>query len=374
MLLGLAKTLFSKKKSSEEFLYVTGSFTTANGVTVNRVAKWDGENFVGLGSAGNYGVNSGTVYALASDNDGNIYVGGNNFTSAGGVTANRIAKWDGSSWSAIGPGFNGGVYTIAVDDDGTIYAGGFFTKTGDNSTTVNGIAKWNGTSWSSLGGSVDGQALIIDMVLDSESNLYVGGDIGSFRRIGGVVVNNVAKWNGTSWSALANGVSASVNSLAIDPTSGNVHMVGSFSTLWASGGYSNRQTKKYTYWDGSQLVAPTTGNFGLATFSTGESIAIHPSLGEKYMWAAQGYFYSVWDDSGGPPTDNGDIFSASPHGALNNNSRATAFDSDGNVYLGGDFTTANGVTVNRLAKWDGTSWSAFGTGLNDRCRRIIFAP
>jgi hypothetical protein len=37
---------------------------------------------------------SDTVCAVTMDGDGNIYAGGN-FTTAGGVSANRIARWDG---------------------------------------------------------------------------------------------------------------------------------------------------------------------------------------------------------------------------------------------------------------------------------------
>ena len=36
-----------------------------------------------------------TVYALAVDASGTLYAGGD-FTTAGGVSANYIAKWDGS--------------------------------------------------------------------------------------------------------------------------------------------------------------------------------------------------------------------------------------------------------------------------------------
>ncbi len=36
--------------------------------------------------------------------------------------------------------------------------------------------------------------------------------------------------------------------------------------------------------------------------------------------------------------------------------------SGGDLYAGGDFTTAGGVAVNRIAKWDGSAWSALGSG------------
>jgi hypothetical protein len=37
-----------------------------------------------------------------------------------------------------------------------------------------------------------------------------------------------------------------------------------------------------------------------------------------------------------------------------------------NLYAGGDFTTADGMPVNYVAKWDGHAWSALGSGMNGR--------
>jgi gas vesicle protein len=54
------------------------------------------------------------------------------------------------------------------------------------------------------------------------------------------------------------------------------------------------------------------------------------------------------------------------------NDTCAAIDVSGNnVYAGGDFTSAGGVSnTSRIARWDGSSWNAMGTGLNDRCRAI----
>src|SRR5215210_475016 len=54
----------------------------------------------------------GYVYAIAMAGDGSVYVGGS-FTVAGNTVANNIAKWDGTNWSALGTGPNGGVGAIA---------------------------------------------------------------------------------------------------------------------------------------------------------------------------------------------------------------------------------------------------------------------
>ena len=84
-------------------------------------------NISNLGSGMNYG-----VFALAFDLSGNLYAGGE-FTTAGGVPASRVAKWDGNRWSALGSGTNDFVKALASDLSGlsgNLYAGGNFTYVG----------------------------------------------------------------------------------------------------------------------------------------------------------------------------------------------------------------------------------------------------
>ena len=57
-----------------------------------------------------------------------LYAGGH-FTTAGGSAANDIAKWDGSSWSALGSGMNNAVDALAVSGS-DLYAGGYFRTAG----------------------------------------------------------------------------------------------------------------------------------------------------------------------------------------------------------------------------------------------------
>lgn len=61
-------------------------------------------------------------------NGTDLYAGGT-FTTAGGVTVNRIAKWNGTTWSALGSGMPSAVLALAVR--GTdIFAGGSFNHGG----------------------------------------------------------------------------------------------------------------------------------------------------------------------------------------------------------------------------------------------------
>ena len=44
--------------------------------------------------------------------------------------------------------------------------------------------------------------------------------------------------------------------------------------------------------------------------------------------------------------------------------RALAVDAAGALYIGGDFSTVGGLTVNCIAKWNGSSWLNLGSGMN----------
>ena len=93
-------------------MYAGGAFTTVGGVPANTIARWDGNSWSALGSGIDRSFPSPYVNALAVLGS-NVYAGGA-FTTAGGLPANYIAKWDGSNWSALGSGVNGSVSALAV--------------------------------------------------------------------------------------------------------------------------------------------------------------------------------------------------------------------------------------------------------------------
>src|SRR5258708_33670733 len=91
------------------------------------------------------------VYARALAGS-NLYAGGD-FTMAGGIAVNGIARWDGTNWSALGSGMDADVLALALSGSG-LYAGGKFTTAGGS--TGNGIAKGDGGRWAGLGSGVGG--------------------------------------------------------------------------------------------------------------------------------------------------------------------------------------------------------------------------
>jgi len=227
-------------------LYVAGDFTTAgNGVTVNHVAKWNGTSW---GSMNGNGTN-GDVYALAYSS-GYLYVGGT-FTRGGSTGVNNIGKvaGDGTLWTTLGAGLKGGpgVYALAFAPDGTtLYAGGKFTTA--DKVSANDIAKWNGSEWSALGTGMNGSVTALAVAPDG--TLYAGG---AFTSAGGVPAAHVAKWNGKTWSALTSGMNGNVSALVVTNT-GTLYAGGAFTT---AGGASALYV---AMWNGAWSAIGSTGS------------------------------------------------------------------------------------------------------------------
>jgi hypothetical protein len=327
-----------------------GNFITAGGVKADYSAAWNGAAWSSLGPRGS-GMNS-VVYALAAGGSGTLYAGGA-FTTAGSVNANRVARWDGTVWSALGSGTNDDVWGLTLAGDSTLYAGGDFITAGG--VSANHVAQWDGAAWSPLGTGMNGS--VRPIVLDSHGNLYVGG---VFTTAGGVSANYVAKWDGAAWSPLGSGMNNYVEALALD-NSGNLYAGGDFTT---AGGVSANYIAK---WDGTGWSALGTGMDG-----TVWALAIDTS-GNLY---AGGVFSNAGGvNVGGIAKWNGTNWSTVGDSVFvpSDISLGTAIitldvDGSGNLYMGGLLFRAGGECA-WLAKWNGTTWSAFGTGINN----IVFA-
>jgi len=181
-------------------LIVGGGFDSIPGSYVNNIVYWNGSTWNTLGSGltgiGSFSypvsVNTLVVY------NGNLYAAGH-FDSAGGSPARNIAMWNGTSWSAVGTGINGGVSTLSVYNS-NLYAGGYFDSAGGRS--VHNIAMWDGTNWSPVGGVMSKNGYVAALT-SFEGDLYAGG---VFDTIGGVSANLIAYWNGSNWHAIGQGL------------------------------------------------------------------------------------------------------------------------------------------------------------------------
>jgi len=318
-------------------LFAGGMFTPPPGprddndppFPTNAIAKFDGVKWSSLGTGlTNYDTDlplpnllpaAAEVHALAVfDEDGaapdppRLFAGGD-FAFADGISANNVAQWNGTNWSAVGS-VGGIVETLAVfDDDGTglnpsaLYAGGLFTG---------GIKMWNGAAWTTLGGGVTGSVFAATVF---NGQLYVGG---SFTDAGGVPGTDfLARWDGSAWSAVGSGVTDAVYALTVfdDGTGPALFAGGEFLMPVAGGITANRVAK----WDG---VAWSALGDGLGPTSV-SAIRVDTLFG--------------FDDGSGPCLVAGGRFTSAPAPG------------------GGT------IPLNRLAKWNPIldEWSAVGVSI-----------
>ena len=90
-----------------------------------------------------------TPVRASIDFQGTLFVGGG-FTTAGGIAAQNVARWNGTSWQPAGAGLDGTVWAFA-EHQGQLYAAGEF---GQFSAGPKGIARWDGANWQPVGGGL----------------------------------------------------------------------------------------------------------------------------------------------------------------------------------------------------------------------------
>lgn len=215
-------------------------------------------------------------------------------------------------WNVLDQGIpNGEVRSIVSAANGDVYHAGTFNQAG--SIVADNIAVWNeSTGWSSVGTGSNGT--INTLKIASNGNLYAGG---AFTEIGGITAQNIAMWNGTNWSPVGTGIDGAVTAIVLD-TNDNIYAGGIFETI------NGNLARNIAFWNGttwSALNDATTGDAG-----------------------------------------------------TNNEIRSLAIDTDGTLYVGGNFDEAGGNTANRIATWDGANWGTLGTGTSGFVEAIAVTP
>ncbi|MEO1277523.1 MAG: hypothetical protein AAFV77_01015 [Planctomycetota bacterium] len=190
-------------------LYMAGNFESVidsrfGEVRAPGLARWDGERWSAVPGLDGPGLElNSRVITLEVLDDGTgpaLYIGGE-FTSAAGLEAPFIAKWDGTSWTTFeGPGSpspGSKVTSIHVHDFGDgpslFVCGDLFDVA---TLTAPAVLQWDGTAWirpgSNLPGSTSGSALA-----SFDGDLFVGGlEMGR----DGERIPAIASFDGEDWS------------------------------------------------------------------------------------------------------------------------------------------------------------------------------
>ena len=329
-------------------LFICGDLTSSgNGQFGSNLAFWSGTDWVGktIPGVGGPGVGQGVVNALAV-HQGELYVAAN-VHRAYGAPSDYIIRWNGSFWDAVGsmpnPGTDGPV--LALFSSGTnLYAGGDFIGAGG--ILVNHVARWDGTSWHEMGNGLNGQVVAL-----TEYNGQIVA-AGSFNASGNTPTSGVAIWNGTSWQAAGDPIFG-VTDLAV--YNGKLIIAGQFSLT----------SGDYVAW----LDGTTWRALGGGTDS--EVHALTVAGGKLY---AAGYFITAGKGGGKVNVGNiaawdGSSWSAPGAGVQGSSGFYSLFTNGTEVILGGFFGTVDGLSAVNIAVWNGQFWdnrySNFGRGLGN---------
>src|ERR1043166_3599462 len=176
--------------------------------------------------------------------------------------------WDGTAWQPMSTGFVGIVHALTTFSptgnpaDARVYAGGSFGP----GSAQQYVARWNGTAWEQLfqGVSAEVDALAIDA--GATPRLLIGGAFD--QAFNSTIANRVAAWTGSAWSHLAfepglMGVVyalASWNSGAAGSTGPQVFAGGNFTRTISS---PTPALNNLARWDGSAWQPLGSGANGL---------------------------------------------------------------------------------------------------------------
>jgi hypothetical protein len=345
-------------------LYVAGQFTTAGGVSALNIAKWNGSTWSALGAGLKAPPNSFAGAPGSTPVDAIAFLGtdlyaAGTFTNAGGIAAGRVAKWDGFSWSTLGS-INGNG-DRAISNAGSIYISGTFNLA--SNTVANHIVRWDGSSWHPVSGQAAyGTHTFVQALSVGSDGLYMAG---SFAAVGSTQASCVAHFDGTNWSPLGDGLTApfsvTLTALGVKAINNQVYVSGRFS---AAGGVFSTNI---AVWDGvnwSGLGSGVDNPVGPIE-SVGSDIYIGGSFTNAYFFPGFGITVNNiarWDGSSWWSLGNG------VNGTVN-----AICASGTSIYVGGSFTNADGNLANRIAMWDGNTWSSLGTGTSNGVSSTVLA-
>jgi hypothetical protein len=255
------------------------------------------------------------IYAIAED-DAYVYLGGNFLNFDNIAAADYIVRYEKATgtFSALDVGLNGLVQAIVIAANGDVYIGGNFTNAG-GVAAADYLTRWDGTNFNAVGTPNAGTAVITavqSLAIDNNGILFIGGLFQNWANV--AAADYIAQWDGTAHTALGTGANSNVLALTVRRTDNRLFLGGSF-----------------TDFDGS---------------------------GADYI--------AQWDGT------NGAVVGSAA--GMDNNCYALASTVDGLVYAGGAFDTAGGVTVNRIAIWDGQTFYTLNGGMDSDVDSISIAP
>ncbi len=311
-------------------IYATGFFTTICGQSSDYIARWNN----GTWEPSSFEI-SDPGHSLRVIDD-LLYIA----KYEESIDSNWVYTYDGIDLEKMGTGVYlttassfselPNIYDI-IEYNGEIYACGEFDRVGTEE--ISGIMKWNGSNWEDVGGGLTDNIQNSPPVLFPHAMHVFNGDLyvaGNFRNAGGIEVNGIAKWNGTEWSAMANGFNGTVYS--VSDFNGELYAGGSFTMS------GNTELNRIAKWNGTDWESI---GFGFIPNSAQDFIFVHTlHLMDNKLFMGGGLKKILYEDNSeeicnGVVSFDGSILNTFNNGVPNNDIEAILETDDGIPIFGG---------------------------------------
>jgi len=374
---GASGSVFAVTGQSDGKVIIAGAFSSYNNTGRVRIARLNSNGSLDTSFVPGAGADF-NVFAVAVQSDGRIIIGGL-FSNYNTVPRSGIARinTNGSLDTTFDPGSGASsVHSVAVQSDGKVIIGSSFPSY--NGVPRSGIARTN-TNGSldttfDPGTGVNAASFVYAIGVQPDGKIVIGG---TFTTYNGVTRNRIARLlpapGALSFSSSTNSVNEGAGNAAL--------------TLTRTGGTDNSVTAQVTITHGTVDAADYIFAPGAldTTFEVGTGVAqrsvfaVAQQPDGKVLIGGDLLVYNGVSRMGmarlNPDGSLDTMFNASGgSGGLNLSVNAIALQPDGKILVGGEFTTYNGFSRNRIARLNanGSLDMTFdpGTGFDDSVRAI----
>ncbi|MFN3244509.1 MAG: hypothetical protein ACE37K_23590 [Planctomycetota bacterium] len=294
----------------------------------------------------------GIVRDAAVTPNGDLIVGGD-FTEIGGIAANDVARFDGTTWSALGNGITdpqGRVHAVAVRPNGDVLVGGEFRETLAGGVVGTSVLRFANNQWSSIGNLVTSlEEYVNDLVVLPNGDVVA---TGFFALAAGQPVGSIARWDGSGWQPYGSGMAANnilpigIGEQLLLASNGDLIVVGNFTSI------DGVPAAGFARFDGSTWTAAPNLPFG------SKRCVIEAASGELLVGGdlrPSGLLYTPAVRSSG-----GNWL---PIGLANAPSYASSlYELPSGALLRGTSEAVAGAPLRGIARWNGLQWRALGPG------------
>ena len=268
-------------------------------------------------------------------------VGQTGYEATAILSDGSAARWNGTGWTSLDPAGPNRVFKA-----GLLQWGSRLVSRQIGAIGTLRLRAFDGTTWPPLvGRGIDG-AVRAALALDSD---YVIG--GSFAAISGVAMNGIARGGPGAWQPLGAGFGGGAVLALARLGNGDLIAGGDFTT---AGG---QPAAGLARWDGTAWLA-----FGGAGVIRSLTVLANGDL------LAGGTFASIGGVAAANVARwNGSQWSAFGTGVAKSGGTAAVHCArqlaNGELVVGGDFTSAGSTATKNVARWNGSSWSGYGMGM-----------